>query len=166
MSLTPDSSGLSGQTNRVVLLGLLLLVALATVAVSWRLTHVPRRAAARGDYAERSRQLAAEADQVAASVHKRRLADAAVINLDGLVTRQQQETGIVFAAAAPVLTTGITFRVRGVVPRGEHPLAFVDDRTLGIGEEINGFKVIAIADESVTFRDPTGKTQSVSVYGE
>jgi hypothetical protein len=162
------ADAVAGQASRVALLVLLLVTALAAVAVSWRLTHRPRAAVARGDYAERSRELAAEADRVAASLQQRRLADAATVNLDGLDARRQQETTVVAvaAAAAPALSTAITFRVRGVVPRGAHPMAFIDDRTLGIGEAIDGFKVIAIAEESVTFRDPSGGTRSVSVYGK
>lgn len=159
-------SGVAGQTSRTVLVALLLVAALAVVAVSWRVTHAPRHAAAQGDYAERSRLLAADADRVAASVQKRRLADATVMNLDGLDVRRTQEAAVVTAAVAPAPSTDITFRVRGVAPRGVTPLAFIDDRTVGIGEEVDGFKVLSITEESVTFRDPSGKTRLVGVYGE
>lgn len=159
-------ASVSGQTGRGVVLALLLVTALAAVAVSWRLTHAPRRVIARGDYAERSRLLAAEADRVAASLQKRRLADAVVMDLSGLDVQRRQEMATVVDAGAPVVSTAMTFRVRGVVPRGANPLAFIDDRTVGIGEMIGGFEVIAIAEDSVTFRDPSGRTRSVGVYGK
>ena len=151
---------------------------------SWWITNSRGRSDDRRDFAARAVELGAEADRVAQSVAKRLSASQAVIDLDGLQARKEEQarelqarelqakaqqakeqTGV--SNAPPVQASYvIKFRLRGVVPTGAHPVAFIDDRTVGLGEEVAGFKIVAIAAESVTFVDPLVHKRVVKLYGD
>ncbi len=159
---------------RVVVLAVILFLALLAILASWWITGARGRAADRRDFALRSAQLAGTADRVAQTVTKR-LSDSQVpIDLDGLKTRKQEQARAQQAQDRPAISNAapaqvsdlIKFRLRGVVPTGAHPVAFIDDHTVGLGEEVSGFKVVAIAAESVTFIDPLGHRRVVKLYGD
>ena len=153
-----------GQTTRLVVVSVLFVLALGGVALSWRFSH-PRPRVVENDDMARCAALRDEAGQAVASIQARLRADAAPVVFDGLDVRKE-----VVAAAIPEPATptpaNITFRLRGVVPTGNPPVAFVDDRTVSLGESIDGFKVVAIAAESMTVRDASGRTHVIKLYGE
>lgn len=157
----------------IVLTGILVLALLAIVA-SWWITSSRGRTGDRRDFAVRTAQLGEEADRVAQSVAKRLGESQAPIDLDGLQARKQEQAReqrvqvqAVVSNTPPVLVSDvIKFRLRGVVPTGAHPVAFIDDHTVGLGEEVSGFRVIGITSESVTFMDPLGHKRVVKLYGD
>ena len=173
------AAGAKGSTGgapmlRVVVLTVILLLALLAIAASWWITGLHGRPADRRDFAARSVQLTEAADRVAQSVSKRLGASQASINLDGLQARKQeqarelqaQERAAISNSPPAQVSDVINFRLRGVVPTGAHPVAFIDDRTVGLGEEVSGFKIVEIAAESVTFVDPLGHRRVVKLYGD
>lgn len=159
---------------RVVVLTVILLLALLAIVASWWITGARARSADRRDFVARSAQLSATADRVAQTVTKRLSDSQAPIDLDGLQARKQeqaraqqaQERAAISNVAPAQVSDLIKFRLRGVVPTGAHPVAFIDDHTVGLGEEVSGFKVVEIAAESVTFIDPLGHRRVVKLYGD
>lgn len=152
----------AGKTDpKVLVLGGVLALALAGVGFSWHLTRAPAgpAPAAATPAAVLAPDLQEQASQLAQSVQSRLLADADAIDVSWP------------AAAAPapvtrarVVQAEVTFRLRGIARDGSQPVAFLDDRTLGLGESIDGFKLVEIADESVTLQDERGRKHVVRLY--
>ena len=57
------------------------------------------------------------------------------------------------------------FKLKGVARDSQQPVAFIDDRTVGLGEEVAGYKLVEIGVESVTLLDPDGQRHEVKLYG-
>ena len=167
------AAGNAPLLRAIVLTGILIFALLAIVA-SWWITSSHGRSGDQRDFAARTAQLSEEADRVAESVAKRLGASQAAIDLAGLQAQKQAQAKEQQAQAPVVVTNApvkpvsdvITFRLRGVVPTGAHPMAFIDDRTYGVGEVVSGFRIVARAAESVTFVDPLGQKRVVKLYGE
>lgn len=149
------------ERQKVVMLAVALGVALAVVAYSWRRSQSQPESAASTALAQDAAQLSGEAEKLMQSVRGRLAADAERIDV-GWVPPPAPE------APAPAIRAEIgreTFKLKGIARDGSHPVAFIDNRTLGIGESIEGYKLIEIGNESVTFLDPRGKRYIVGLYG-
>ena len=59
---------------------------------------------------------------------------------------------------------GYDFLLSGVLWDIKKPLALLNDKVVGLGEEIEGFKVVEIKEESVRLSDRHGKEQVVYIY--
>ena len=157
----------------VLMLAGVLVVAVVAVALAWRLTHGRPAGAVRRDYPGRCAALIDDADRLVLAVQNRTRPDADPLDLRKLVAREAEVQTQVLAqvqADVPVVkgpvSTEIDFRVRGVARHGRHPVAFIDNRTVEVGESVNGFKLIAVGDESATFRDALGHERVVRLYGK
>jgi hypothetical protein len=60
----------------------------------------------------------------------------------------------------------IEFRVEGVVVNDKTPLVMTTHGVAGLGEEVDGFKVVNIQSDAVTFTDRRGHSIKVSLYKE
>ena len=69
------------------------------------------------------------------------------------------------AAAAAARPEEKTFQLRGVVRGGSQPVVFVNDKTLMVGDEIDGYTLTEIAADHVTLVDPRGKESRLSLDG-
>jgi type II secretory pathway component PulC len=145
----------------VALLAILLVIALGAVVFSWRRTHAPAPSASpAGSPADVSGSaLAQEAERLSKSVRARLDADAVAVDVSWRPA----------AAPAPVAVKADvgreSFKLKGVARDGTQPVAFIDDRTVGLGEEIEGYRLIEIGNESVTFLDPKGRRYVIGLYG-
>ena len=141
---------------RVPALAVGLLLALAAVAWSWRMNQAPRPAdkssAVRTTASFQS--LSEEADQLMARVQARRAEDGAVLATDWPVVESPKPVALPAAAAKAAERT---FRLRGVVRGGKHPAAFLDDKVLLVGEELEGYTLTGIAEDHVTLKDSRGR---------
>lgn len=141
-------------------LAVLLVVALGAVVFSWRRTHAPAPIAPEtGTVAASGSALAQEAEQLSKSVRARLDADAVAVDVSWRPA----------AAPAPVAIKAEvgreSFKLKGVARDGTRPVAFIDDRTVGLGEEVEGYRLIEIGNESVTFLDPKGRRYVIGLYG-
>ena len=169
---TDGQRGRADQRVVLILAGVLV-VAVAAIAYSWRLTHARAVVAARLDYPGRCAALIDDADRLVQSVQSRTRPDPEAFDLRRLAARDAEVHTQVLAQAQadlPVakgpLSAEMNFHVRGVARHGRHPVAFIDNRTVEVGEFINGFKLIAVGDESATFLDPLGRERTVRIYGK
>lgn len=145
--------------KKEMLLGLVLLLALLAVWLSWRSNQSPATAVVERNHAMYTADLAANVDDVVTSLQRRLDAYAEPIAAEW----PAPPTAPAARAAAPV-SQELTFRLRGVARHGEEAVAFVDDRTVALGEAMDGFTLIRITDESATFRDARGREHVLSVY--
>ena len=149
------------------ILFMFLILALAAAGTSWRLSHRPPQAASGQDRAARCAALVQEADALMQSVQVRLQPDKATFALvKAKAPQQEPERARAPAVAAETPPSEITFHVRGIARHRTHPAAFIDERTVEVGEEIDGFKVIGIDNESVTFLDSQGRKRVVTLYGD
>ena len=64
----------------------------------------------------------------------------------------------------PQAESGSGILLRGTVWDPEEPLAFVNDRIVGLNSIISGFEVIEIKEDSVTLRDSKGRDTLIYLY--
>ena len=67
-------------------------------------------------------------------------------------------------AAAAAKPADRVFRLRGMIHGGDRPTAFLDDKVLLVGEEIDGYTLEEIAADHVVLVDPRGKR--IELYPE
>jgi len=104
-----------------------------------------------------------DADELVQSVQKKIKPEQAPVNLDAVKTSPALPV-LVPAAISPVFSEA-TFRVRGIALNRSRPVAFVNDRTVEVGEVVDGYKVVGIDNEGVTFLDPQGRNYVAKIYG-
>jgi hypothetical protein len=153
----------SGKIDpRVLGLGALLGLALLGVGLSWRMSQTASSGAAAASAPTSVEQMSQEADRLSAEVQTRLREDSKAIETDWPVV----EVPKVAVPKAAAKQAGMDFRLRGVVRGGTHPAAFLNDKTLLLGEELNGFKLVGIEDNHVTLQDPTGRKHEVFLESE
>ena len=144
---------------RVPVLAVVLVLALVGVGISWKMNQVPAgpslAPAGRTVPAASSssvEQMSAEANQLVALVQSSLSNDSQILDTDWPVVEMPKT-----AAPAATKPTDRTFRLRGVVQGGDRPAAFLDDKVLLVGEEIDGYTLTEIAADHVTLTDPRGR---------
>jgi hypothetical protein len=87
--------------------------------------------------------------------------------------RQSLSTGhlefkknVLVSKEADVADQTITFRVEGVVMNDREPLVMTSHGVAGLGGEVDGFKVVGVQADGVTFADRQGHTMKVPLYKE
>ena len=58
----------------------------------------------------------------------------------------------------------ITFRLTGIAGTRSNPLVLTTAGTAGLGEEVAGFRVVEIGDNTVIFADKRGRKVNVNLY--
>ena len=58
----------------------------------------------------------------------------------------------------------IAFKLTGIVGNKRAPLVLTSAGVAGLGEEVDGFKVVEIQETSVTFMDKGGRKLKVNLY--
>ena len=156
-----------GRRHTEWILFLFLILALAAVGTSWRLTHRPPPSPSGQNYATRCAVLVQEADTLLQSVQGRLKPDKATFDLGKIKAPERaQMKERMPAVAVETPPQKITFHLRGIARHRTRPAAFIDERTVEVGEEIDGFKVLRIDNESVTFLDSQGRQRVVVLYGD
>jgi len=153
------------------LLAVILVLALVGVVVSYRLNRggpKPAKALPTQEYSVRCAALGAEADQLTQSIQTRLKIENAPLPMEPLKIRQAAPIAPpAVKASSPVeVKKEATLRVTGVALSGPRPMVFVNDKTLEIGESMDGFKVIGVESDGVTFLDPQGQKRSIPLYTE
>lgn len=145
---------------KVLGLGVLLVIALAGVYVSWRLSN-PSHSAVRTSSAVAPSGVPAaqEVEPLLQSVASRLQEDARALPADWPATVMP-----VVTAKPKASQPTATLKLRGIARDGRQPMAFINDTTLGVGESVDGFTLMEIADESVTLVDGRGLKHVVRLY--
>ena len=160
----------SGKMDpRVPVLAGVLVLALVGVGVSWKLNQAPAApeatapdapAAAASSAGGTMAQMSEEAARLMAAVQAGLAADAQAVAADW-PTWVAPKAAPAAAAAKPA---DRAFRLRGMIHGGDRPTAFVDDKVLLVGEEIDGYTLEEIAADHVVLVDPRGK--QIALYPE
>lgn len=162
MKVKAQKDAREGPDRAMPLLVAVLALALGGVYLSWRLSNparpaVPPPTAAQVTTAGNS---AAEVDRLVASVRSLLEGDAEVLDV------AWRPVVVPAAVEEAVSVVGkATFKLKGVARDGQHPVAFIDNRTVALGEEVAGYKLVEIGVESVTLLDPDGQRHEVKLYG-
>jgi hypothetical protein len=61
---------------------------------------------------------------------------------------------------------GAVFRLRGIVQRKQKPLAMTDSGVFGVGDEVNGFKIVSIEEDRVVLLHKSGRRETVNLYAD
>ena len=158
--MTTSAPTVAAKDPKVWMLGGVLALALVGVVLSWQFSRKADRAPAESAPATiLVSELTTQADQLAKSVQSRLLADADAIDVSWPAAVVPAPAARPRAAQAEQM-----FRLRGVARDGARPVAFLDDFTVGLGEEVQGYKLVEIADESVTLVDERGRKHVVQLY--
>jgi hypothetical protein len=141
--------------SRVPMLAAVLALALLGAGVSWRMSQKPSASVAAPVSTSSSvEQMAAEANRLIAEVQTSLAEDSQDIETDWPVV----EAPKVVASSSPAAKQAeMSFRLRGFVRGGDRPAAFLNDKTLLVGEEIDGYTLTEIAQDHVTLKDPRGR---------
>lgn len=70
------------------------------------------------------------------------------------------------AGKEPMLTPDREMILRGVAWKKDRPLAFLNDKVVGLGDEIDGLVVVGIYEESVKLVNRGGEFVTVQLYEE
>jgi hypothetical protein len=65
----------------------------------------------------------------------------------------------------PAPTPLVMLNLTGIAWKKMDPLAFVNDHVVGVGDMIEGYRVIRIEAERITIRDPKGQLCVLELYG-
>ena len=154
---------------RVPVLAGVLVLALVGVGVSWKLNQAPAAPEAAGSDAPAAgpspaggtlAQMSAEAARLIAAVQAGLAADAQAVAADWPAWVAPKAA----PAAAAAKPADRVFRLRGMIHGGDRPTAFLDDKVLLVGEEIDGYTLEEIATDHVVLVDPRGKR--IELYPE
>jgi hypothetical protein len=58
------------------------------------------------------------------------------------------------------------FVLNGIIRGHKHPLAMTDRGLFGVGEEVDGYKILSIADDQVVVQGKSGPPETVKLYSE
>ena len=58
----------------------------------------------------------------------------------------------------------VGFRVKGVIRTSGAPLVLINDGLFKLGDVVEGFRIVSIQDDRVTFVDEQGNRQTVTLY--
>jgi hypothetical protein len=85
------------------------------------------------------------------------------LKLEGLLNRKAP-----VAIAAPVegVSLPLSIKLSGVIWGGKRPLAITDRGVFGVGDEVGGYTIGAIAEDHVELTDRRGRREKVSLYGD
>jgi len=112
-----------------------------------------------GDVAlDRYRQLGHRIDLVSESISRTISAPRVPLSMDHLEAKGN--------APHVMEDDAIEFRVEGVVMNERTPLVITSHGVAGLGEEVDGFKVVDIQSDAVTFMDRKGHSTKVGLYKE
>lgn len=163
----PQESPAPRKSNPMPLLAVLLALALGVVVYSWRASkpvasHAESASTQGLDFDPVFRGL----DQVTDSVQARM--QRAAQSLD--ISRWPSKI-VPVPTPTPVLKKNdleqkpaLDFHLKGVVRQGTQALAFINDRTLALGESIDGYRLAEIDAESVVLIDPEGEQTVLRLY--
>lgn len=147
------------QKKQVAILGVGLLVALVVVFISWSRTRASATTVPRVvDHAALIEQLSGEAEELAKAIQVKLERDAQPVAADWAAPV------VVAPAARAAVNQGITFKLKGIASTGADAVAFVDDRTVSVGEAVDGYTLRSITAESATFVDGRGREFVLKVY--
>lgn len=146
---------------RVPMLAAVLGLALLGVGISWRMNQDSPARAPASPAANSAEQMSQEADRLLAEVQVRLAEDAKPVATDWPAV----EVPKMAATAAFAQPAEMAFRLRGVVRGGTQPVAFLDDKTLMVGEKIEGYTLTAIAEDRVTLVDSRGRKHELVLDG-
>ncbi len=149
---------------KVLLLAALLALAVGGVVLSWRWSQGSGPVFSSGSSGAATSPLASEVEKLAKSVRDRLAQDAEQLDV-GWRPAAAPAPMPVAQASGRAEAGRAGFKLKGIARDGTQPVAFIDNRTVGLGEEVEGYKLIEIGDESVTFLDPRGKRYVVGLYG-
>lgn len=146
---------------KVLGLGVLLVLALGGVYVSWRLSNPSRGPSIRSTTVGTAAvaPAAEEVGRLIQSVESRLQEDARPLPADWPATVMPT-----VSAKPKTSQPTATLKLRGIARDGRQPMAFINDTTLGVGESVDGFTLMEIADESVTLVDGRGMKHVVRLY--
>ena len=150
-------------------LAVVLVLCLAAVGFSWRWSHRSARGKPAANYPVRCAALARDADQLVQSVEAHLRETEAPLDWQRLRVRQEETRAAVsnvVPVAVVIAPTEITWRLRGTARAGARPVAFVDDRTMELGDVIDGYTLIDISADRATLRDPKGRIHVLMIYNE
>ena len=147
---------------KVWVLAAVLVLALLGVGLSWRLSQMPAApSASAASTSSSAEQMSQETSRLLAAVEAAQAKDAQVLETNWRAAEAPQQT----APAAAARPEEKTFHLRGVVRGGSQPVVFLDDKTLMVGDEIDGYTLTEIAADHVTLVDPQGKESRLSLEG-
>jgi hypothetical protein len=145
---------------KVLLLAAGLVLALFLVGLSWRMSQAPASSSGSVVAATTSaEQMSQETARLLSAVHAAQAEDAKAIETSWPVAEAPK------VAAPAAKPTEQTFHLRGVVRGGSQPVVFLDDKTLMVGDEIEGYVLTEIAADHVTLVDPQGRKHALSLDG-
>lgn len=156
------------KNRQVPLLAVGLALALGIVVFSWR--YAQPRASAPGaavSTAMRSQALLEDIDQTLASVQTQ--VEARARPLDARALPDKAVIPVAPVEEAPESTEQPTpqkkvLRLQGVVRNHEQGMAFIENRTVAVGEMIEGYTVEEIGAESVVLKDSAGEKTTLRLY--
>ena len=167
--MNPATEKKTGKMDpRVPVLAGVLVLALVGVGVSWKLNQAPAApeatapdapAAAASSAGGTMAQMSEEAARLMAAVHAGLAADAQAVAAEWPAWVAPKA-----APAAAAKPADRVFRLRGMIHGGDRPTAFLDDKVLLVGEEIDGYTLEEIATDHVVLVDPRGKR--IELYPE
>ena len=169
--MNPATEKKSGKMDpRVPALAGVLVLALVGVGVSWKLNQAPAAPEATVPDAPSATvpssaggpmaQMSEEAARLIAAVQAGLAADAQAVAADWPAWVAPKAA----PAAAAAKPADRVFRLRGMIHGGDRPTAFLDDKVLLVGEEIDGYTLEEIAADHVVLVDPRGK--KIELYPE
>ncbi len=168
--MNPATEKKTGKMDpRVPVLAGVLVLALVGVGVSWKLNQAPAAPAAEGSDAPPAvqssaggtmAQMSEEAARLMAAVQAGLAADAQAVAAEWPAWVAPKAA----PAAAAAKPADRVFRLRGMIHGGDRPTAFLDDKVLLVGEEIDGYTLEEIATDHVVLVDPRGKR--IELYPE
>ena len=143
-----------------VLVFVLLLV--GTIA-GWGLARSKFRAMSSTDFQERYEDLVRQVSVLQSAVTRKVQANeiALEFNVRTIAQAEELEPGVV---AEPMTGAAPGLNLTGISWNEGQPLAFINGEILGVEDEISGYKVVKIMEESITMRDGEGGTRVLSLY--
>lgn len=156
------------NAKKIPLLMVLLIAAIGAVVFSWRQSRPSTPATA---------QPLAPGSSSAALIES---ADAALTAVQTQLVSRAEQLGsaawpekIVLPAEAPEPVEASEEappqhalpRLSGVAKNGDQIVAFLNGRIVSVGESVEGYEVVEIANESVVLRDASGEKTTLRLYG-
>ena len=142
----------AGEKAKVAVLGLFLLIALGGVYYSWSRSQAPSAPAVMDVQQLAHSPVGPEVDQLIQSVEARLREDAKFINLADWHTPAAVASAPTRAEIAPV-----SFKLKGVAMNGDQSIAFINEKVVGLGEQVDGYTLAEINPDRVVLTDARGR---------
>lgn len=153
------------NAKKIPLLMVLLIAAIGAVVFSWRQTHPsssasPESVTNDGSVTERADALLST---VQTQIEGRAKQLETVDWPEKVVIPEAPPEAVEETTETPVQKP--LPRFTGVAQSGGQAIAFLDGRLIAVGESMDGYEVVEIANESVVLRDANGEKTTLRLYG-